>query len=136
MIEAVELSGPLFSGDPKKQMLANIHAQMVALAESGAEEVRRGFAAGEGGRALITELGDRVADHVVGRTVARPSKGGKRWTGYGVVQVYNEGLSVAGGRSLMAAASILEGRTSTIRTATRRIGSQLRQIDLTKGFGE
>jgi hypothetical protein len=132
-IMSVELEGPLFA-DPGKKMLANITEQAAQLRDAGAAQARRGYEAGSGGRAPISRLGDRVADHVVGRTVARPSEGGRRWAAHGVIQVYNEGLSVQQGRSLMAAASILEGRTNTMRTIARQIGQKLREIDLTKGL--
>lgn len=136
MIDGLEVTGPLVSGNPAKMMQANIEHLMADIRDRGAEEVRRGFAAGEGGRQEVSGLGGRVADRVIGRVVARPSEGGRRWHASGVIQVYNEGLSGAQSRSLMAAASVLEGRSNIIRNATRRIGSQLRQIDLTKGFGE
>jgi hypothetical protein len=131
---SVALSGPFFTKDPGKTIGENIERLMEEIAKRGAEDARRGFASGSGSRQVISRLGDRVADHVIGRVVARPSKGGRRWHAAGVVQVYNEGLSDVQGRSLMAAASILEGRTNTIRKVARNMGAALRKIDLTKGL--
>jgi hypothetical protein len=131
---AVALSGPFFSGDPGQKMAENIERLMQEIADRGASDARRGFASGSGSRQLVRELGDRVADHIVGRVVARPSKGGRRWRAAGVVQVYNEGLSGLQGRSLMAAASILEGRQNVIRKVSRSMGQALRRIDLTRGL--
>ncbi len=134
---SVDVSGPLFG--PKKpglQMALNIDRNMMEIAAEGAANARSRYLAGSGGREPVRMLGDRVGDHIIGRTFARPSKGGRRWHEYGVVQVYNEGLSAAQGRSLMAAGSILEGRLNVMRTIAREAGRKLREVDLTKGFGE
>jgi hypothetical protein len=131
---SVALSGPFFAGDPAKTMAENIEKLMAEIAWRGSQDAQRGFRAGSGGRSPVTALGDRVADHIVGRVVARPSKGGRRWRAAGVVQVYNEGLSGPEGRSLMAAASVLESRLGVIRRVARSMGRALREIDLTKGL--
>jgi hypothetical protein len=130
----LDLTGPLFTRKPGQTIRDNIGALMERLAGVGASETRRGYAAGSGSREPVQALGGRVADRVVGRVVARASHGGRRWHASGVIQVYNEGLSVQQGRSLMAAASVLEGRQNVIRKATREIGRQLRSIDLTAGL--
>lgn len=135
-IATVDVSGPLVG--PKKPsaiMLENIERAMQDVADFGAGIATRGFLSGAGGRQPISAIGDRVGDHVVGRVFARPSKGGRRWHTAGVVQVYNEGLSARQGVSLMAAASILEGRLNVMRNVTRQMASRLRKIDLTKGLG-
>lgn len=130
----VELSGPVFDKDPEKVMWQNIEKHYAELARDMAGEAEAGFRRGAADRPLVRLLNDRVADHVIGRVQARPSRGGRRWHAAAVVQVYNEGLSAAQSRSLMAAASRLEGRMRVIRDVTRRGAAKLRQIDLTKGL--
>lgn len=136
MIDSVEvdLSGPFFEKNPGETIRQNIERLMGSIAKAGVAEVRRGFAQNQVSRAPISRLGDRVADHIIGRTFARPSEGGRRWHASGVIQVYNEGLSDVQSRSLMAAAASIEGRQNVIRKATREIGQRLRQIDLTEGL--
>ncbi|HET7182664.1 MAG TPA: hypothetical protein VFI15_10565 [Candidatus Limnocylindrales bacterium] len=129
-----DLNGPLFRGDPSKTMWENIEAHYAELARYGESEARRGFSQSAGGRQAISALGDRVADHVIGRVMARPSRGGRGWRAHGVVQVYNEGLDAAQSRSLMAAGSILEGRMGVIKRVTRDIAGKMRRFDLTKGL--
>lgn len=131
---SVELSGPLLTGNPEQVMWENIAAHYEQITQEGAEEARRGFSRGAGGRSPVSALGDRVADHVIGRVVARPSKGGRKWKASGVVQVYNEGLDARQSRSLMAAGSILESRLGVIRGVTRSLGRKLRTVDLTKNL--
>ncbi len=135
MIDGLEVTGPL-TKDPAKRMAENIERSMEDIRAEGESTARSRYLSGSGGRDLVRMTGDRVGDHVIGRTHARPSKGGRRWHEYGVVQVYNEGLSGAQGRSLMAAASVLEGRLNVMRAVARQAGQKLRQVDLTKGFGE
>src|SRR5689334_24089799 len=109
----VDVSGPL-TKDPAKVMWANIQAHYDQLARDMAQEARQGFLRGSGGRAPVRALGGRVADHVIGRVMARPSRGGRRWHAAAVVQVSNEGLDQKQSRSLMAAASYLEGEMRVI----------------------
>jgi len=126
---SVTLSGPFFTKDPEKTILQNLHTMMEGIAHEGAEAAREGLRTGSGQRAMIRELGDRVADHVIGRTV---SLTGKRWAGAAVIQVLNQGYSERQGQSLMAAASYVEGRTAAIRRVTRQISAA--KADLTKGL--
>lgn len=130
----IDFSGPFFTKDPEKTILANVAKMMQGIADEGAANARERLVAGAGGRALVRELNDRVADHVVGRVSARS---GKRWTAAAVVQVFNEGMSVGQGRSLMAAASIVEGRTRAIANVTRQLRSAARSVlraNLTEGL--
>lgn len=129
----IDFSGPFFRKDPEKTITENVHKMMEAIADEGATAARAGFAAGSGGRAMIREIGDRVAEHVVGRVEARS---GKPWLRAAVVQVYNEGLSAVEGRSLMAAASEVEYRTHAIRNVTRQLRSarSVLQANLTEGL--
>lgn len=112
----IELSGPFFQRDPGLTLRGNIERMVQAIADEGASSARQSLQAGEGSRATITALGDRVSDHVIGRTHARPSRGGRQWRASAVVQVYNEGLDAASSRSLMAAASSVERRVRTFRS--------------------
>lgn len=129
-----ELTGPFFTKDPAKTYAENVQELMEKLAREGAEEVRRGFGQGSAGRSPVSALGDRVADHIIGRVVARPSRGGRSWRASGVFQVYAEGMDAKTAKSLMAAGSVLEGRLGVIRRVTRKLASRLRQVDLTKGI--
>lgn len=130
----VDITGPLFTKDAEQAMWNNITSHYEQISQEGAEEARRGFARGQGGRSPVSALGDHVSDHIVGRIVARPSRGGRSWRAHGVVQVYAEGLDATQARSLMAAGSILEGRMGVIRTVTRNLARKIRQVDLTKGL--
>lgn len=116
----IDFSGPFFERDPEKTIIDNVQKMMLALAEEGASATRTGLSYGAQERALIRELGDRVAEHVVGRV---QSRSGKEWHTAAVVQVYNEGLSAAESRSLMAAASYVERQTRAVRNVTRQIRS-------------
>jgi hypothetical protein len=84
-------------------------------------------------RAPIRALGDRVADHVIGRVA---SLSGRKWQTAAVVQVLNQGFSGAEGRSLMAAASTVEGETRAIRNVTRQLRSAraVLRANLTQGI--
>lgn len=129
----VDFSGPFFQKDVTKTIFQNIERMMQGLAEEGATAARAGLRTGSGGRALVRELGDRVADHVIGRTTSRV---GNRWVSAAVVQVYNEGLSAAESRSLMAAASYVEKRTRAISRVTRQLRSSREALraNLTAGI--
>jgi len=126
---SVDFSGPFFRKDPEKTIMENMHTFMQGIADEGAKAAREGLMTGSGGRAMIRELGDRVADHVIGRTSALS---GKRWAAAAVIQVLNEGYDDRAGTSLMAAASYVEGRTAAIRRVTRNINAN--KADLTKGL--
>ena len=116
----VSLSGPFFSKDVEKTMMENIHKMMEGIAAEGATAARVNLAAGSASRALVRMTGDRVADHVIGRTVSRA---GKQWYTAAVVQVDNKGLDAAGSRSLMAAASRIEGKTHSVRKVATSLRS-------------
>jgi hypothetical protein len=126
---SIDFSGPFFRKDVEKTIFENLHKFMEGIAQEGSAAARQGLRTGSSSRALIRELGDRVADHVVGRTV---SLTGRRWTAAAVVQVLNEGYSGRQSMSLMAAASIVERRTGAIRRVTRGINAN--KADLTKGL--
>lgn len=116
----VEFEGPFFAHDPKLTFRENVRVWADAVAAAGEAEVRAQMAAGQGSRAPIRRLGDRVADHVVGRTHGLT---GKRWAVSAVVSVDNSRLSRAEGISLMAAAATVERRTrafSRVRAAVGR----------------
>jgi len=117
----IDMQGPFFQVDPGETILKNLQKMMQGIAIEGASAVRASYAAGEGSRQLVRMTQDRVSSHVIGRVTARPSKGGRHWVSAAVVQVYNEGLSAAESRSLMAAASYVERRTHAIRSLTRQV---------------
>ncbi len=100
----VDLSGPFFTRDPGLTLIMNVAKMMQGVAEEGASSARAALQQGEGARATITELHDRLSDHVVGRVYGRPSRGGRKWHLWAKIQIYNEGLTAAQGISLMAAA--------------------------------
>lgn len=130
MTLSLDLSGPFFENDPVQTLFDNLRAKMEEISEQGADEARDRLSEGSTSRALVTELGDRVSDHVVGRTTSRS---GKQWTAAVVVQVYNQGLTGRESRSLMAAASYVESRTKAISRTARTLRS-LPELDLTDGL--
>lgn len=115
----VEFEGPFFAHDPKLTFRQNVRVWADAVAAAGEAEVRAEMAAGQSGRAPIRRLGDRVADHAVGRT---HGLSGKRWAVSAVVSVNNSGLSRAEGISLMAAASRVERTTHAFRRVRSAVG--------------
>lgn len=120
---SIDFDGPFFQVDPGETMLKNLQKMMAGIAEEGATAVRAAYAAGESQRDLVRMTQDRVSEHVIGRVTARPSRGGRHWVSAAVVQVYNEGLSAAESRSLMAAGSYVERRTRAIRSLARQVRS-------------
>jgi hypothetical protein len=128
-----DFTGPFFQKDPEKTILQNVSKMMKGVAEEGAAAAREGLLTGSGGRAPVGLLGDRVADHVIGRT---ESRAGRLWTAAAVVQVLNEGFSAKEGTSLMAAASIVESRTKAISRVTRqlRAARAVLRANLTEGL--
>ena len=131
---SIDFDGPFFTRDPGLTVMLNVQKMMQGIAEEGAAIVRERMLTGQGQRALVRLLDDRVRDHVVGRT---RSVAGKQWYIAAVVQVYNKGLSAAEGLSLMAAASYVERRTHAVRDVTRQLRAgakaQLR-ANLTEGL--
>ncbi len=132
----VELSGPFFQRDPGLTLRGNVRKMMAALAEEGEREAIAAYRQGSTGRAQVSRLGGRVADRIVGRIHARPSKGGKEWRASAVIQVYNEGLSAADSMSLMAAAARVERQTRGFRSLYRSVRNAraVMAADLTKGL--
>lgn len=127
---SIQMDGPFFKADPEKTILENVQKFMQGIADEGAKAARAGLLTGSDRRAPIRLLDDRVADHVIGRTV---SLTGKKWRTAAVVQVLNRGYSGAEGTSLMAAASYVEGKTAAIRRVSRGINAN--KADFTKGLG-
>lgn len=130
---SIDVSGPFFRRDPEKTLMENIHKMMQAFAEEGADAARTGLASGSGNRALIRELGDRVADHAIGRT---QSLSGREWYVAAVVQVLNKGFSPRQATSLMAAAAEVESETHAIADVARQLRSSRAVIraNLTEGL--
>jgi hypothetical protein len=114
----IKMDGPFFRKDPAKTFRQNVRVMMDAVAAEGEADVKAQLAQGAGSRAPISAIGDRVADHAVGRTSAIS---GKRWAVTAVVSVNNAGWSRAQGISLMAAASRVEGTTHAFRRTTGRL---------------
>lgn len=129
----VDFSGPFFKVDPGKTILENVHKMMEAFAQEGATNAQTRLRVGAAGRAGIAEIGDRVADHVIGRV---ESRSGRKWTAAAVVQVYNQGLGAGESRSLMAAASYVESRTRAISNVTRQLrgARAVLRANLSKGI--
>lgn len=130
---SIDLSGPFFQRDPGKTLRRNITKMVQGLAEEGERSARAAFQSGEGGRRPISRLGGRVSEHIIGRT---RSLSGRQWRASAVISVNNSGLSAREGVALMAAASVVEGRTHIFR-GLARIVRQSRAVlyaDLTKGL--
>ncbi len=130
---SVDISGPFFQVDVTKTLYQNIQKMMQGIAEEGAVAARANLSAGSGNRALVRMTQDRVADHVIGRVFSRT---GKQWFTAAVVQVDNRDLDAAGSRSLMAAASRIEGKNHSIRKVATSLRSSRKvlQANLTAGM--
>lgn len=116
----IDMTGPFFTNpDPGETMLKNMEKMFQALAREGEAAARQNMLLGSGGRALVRATGDRVADHIVGRTV---SVNGRQWVSAAVVSVNTTGLDSRKAISVMAAGSLLEGRLH----ALARVASSIR----------
>jgi hypothetical protein len=129
----ISLKGPFFTKDPKKTFRQNVRVMMDALAREGEADARARMRVGENRREPIRALGDRVSDHVKGRT---SSLSAKRWQVTATVSVSNREFSGAQGISLMAAASRVEAQTHAMRRTTARLRSSraVNQAELLKGL--
>lgn len=114
---SIAKDGPFFRKDPAKTFRENAHDMMLEIAQVGRDDVIGQMVSGEGQRAPIKMLGDRVADHIVGELRKRPS--GRAYTA--VVFVRNHGFTKAEAMSLMAAASRLESAIHSFRRTYGRI---------------
>jgi hypothetical protein len=114
---SIKKSGPFFAHDPAKTFAGNVHEMMLGIAKEGREDVIGQLQAGQGQRAEIRLLKDRVADHVVGELRRAPPG-----SSYSVVIfIRNRGFTKAEGISLMAAASGLESSIHAFRKTAGRI---------------
>jgi hypothetical protein len=131
IITSIDKSGPFFKGDPLKDFRSNVREFMDVIADEGERDVAVQLRAGESTRKPISSgvQPARVSAHVVGRT-----EGLRDWTYNARVSVRNRGLSDRQGVALMAAASLLEGRTHAFRRTTGRIRRAGRKVDLLKGL--
>jgi len=114
---SIRKTGPFFRNDPGRTFAQNAHSMMLGVAREGAADVRGQLAAGNASRAPIAELGDHVSDHVAGELRRRPQ--GPNYTA--AVFVANRGFTRKEAKSLMAAASTLEGRQHAFRKTAGRI---------------
>lgn len=128
----ITTKGPFFDHDPAKTFMENVHTMMVALASEGAKDVHGQLRQGQGNRAPIRKLSDRVADHVGGELRKAPTGPGFS----AVILVINRGLSKPEAISMMAAASFLEGTVHAFRKTQGRIlrSRAVNHANLTKGI--
>lgn len=122
---SITKSGPFFHGDPARTFRENAHELMTAVAREGAADVIGQLRSGEAGRRKIARLGDRVADHVAGELRRAPA--GPKYSA--VVFVRNRGYTKDEAVSMMAAASVLEGRLHAFRKTAGRI-SRARGVNM------
>jgi len=129
---SIKSTGPFFHGDPAKTFAGNVHEMMLALAREGRADVVGQLEQGQGGRPVVRLLKDRVADHVVGELRRAPP--GSKYSA--VIFIRNHGFSKPEAVSLMAAASVLEGKIHAFRkTAGRLMRSRAANAaELTKGL--
>jgi hypothetical protein len=114
---SLKKDGAWFAHDPADTFRGNVHTMMVALAKEGAADVRGELQSGEGNRQPISRLGDRVSDHIKGELRRYPAGPGfSAW-----VFVENRGLTQGKAKSLMAAASFLEGSVKAFKRTAGRI---------------
>lgn len=116
----ISTSGPFFQRDPSKTFRANVKLMMDRVAEVGEQDVRNQLLVGQATRDPLGGdiVPERVSGHVHGRT---KSLTGKRWAVTAVVSVQNKGFTAKQGIKLMAAASLLEGRTHAFAKTTARL---------------
>jgi hypothetical protein len=131
----IDLSGPFFTKDIRRTMRSNIEDLVAAIAEEAETDVSAQLAAGEAGRALISAgvQPARLSSHVIGRV---RSIGGKDWHRTAVVSINNTGFTKKQGTALMAAASVVEGKTHAFRRTTARLRKSraVNQAELLKGL--
>lgn len=114
---SIKQTGPFFDHDPAKTFAGNVHEMMSELAKQGREDVIGQLRSGEGGRKPISRLGDHVSEHVVGELRRYPS--GPSYSA--VIFIRNRSFTAGEAKSLMAAASVLEGRIHAFRKTAGRI---------------
>jgi hypothetical protein len=132
IVTSIDLTGPFFVHDPAKTFRQNIRLLMDVLAAEGEADVKTQMRSGEGGRRPMRGIiPERVSGHVVGRT---SSLRGRRWAVTAVVSVNNSRLSPAQGKTLMAAASVLEGRHGYFRRTAGRLRKARKNVELLKGI--
>ena len=124
-------SGPFFRGDPVKTFGENVTRQIEAVTEAAARSVASQLRMGQGGRAPVSRIGGRVADHVVGRT---RSLEGSAWRATGVVGLDAGGLSPVDRLALFAAAARVESRTHAFARANAAVARKLRADELLRGL--
>lgn len=122
---SITRTGPFFRRDPGKTFGDNAHAMMLAVAREGAADVAGQLAAGNAARAAISALGGHVSDHVEGELRRRPA--GRNYTA--TIFVANRGFTRREAKSLMAAASEVEGQTRAFRKTAGRI-SRARAVNV------
>lgn len=131
---ALHESGPFFRLDPVKTFRENVRLMMEAVAREGASDVQQRMRADEPKRYRIRRGGGRVSDHVQGRV---HSLGGHAWRVTAVVSVNAvDAVDEAHGKSIMAAASTVEGESHPFRrmTASMRNARAVATADMAKGL--
>jgi hypothetical protein len=112
----VKMTGPFFRHDPEKTFRSNASVMLHGIVDTGKSDVIMEMRSGQGKRAPIRLLGDRVADHVEAGMKANQPR-----LPTASVYVRNEGFSRREGKSLMAAASKVESRTHAFRKVAGRL---------------
>jgi hypothetical protein len=130
----IDLSGPFFTKDPAKTFRQNIRVLMAAVAAEGEADVRAQLQSGQSSRAPLRGITpNRVSGHVHGRV---RSLSGRPWAVTAVTSVNASGLSGRQAVRLMAAGSLLEGRTHAFRRTTSRLrkAKAINKVELLKGL--
>lgn len=129
---SITKDGPFFRHDPARTFRDNAHELMLAVVREGVADVVGQLRQGEAGRRPIAQIGDRVADHVAGELRRAPT--GPKYSA--AVFVRNRGYTKDEAISMMAAASVLEGRTHAFRKTAGRISRArgVNMAELTKGI--
>lgn len=131
---AIDLSGPFFKADPERTWRGNVRKFMAEVAELGEADVKAQLRQGEPRRRPMRGITpSRLSGHVVGRT---RSLGGKPWNVTAVVSINNSGLTQKQGITLMAAGSVVEGRSKVFKRTTSRLrrARKLNGAELMKGL--
>jgi hypothetical protein len=127
----VELSGPFFTRDPGKTIAQNVMDFEDTIAAYGQEKVRSAIVTRAGSMARWTGW---TRDHVIGRTRAEMSRGGRRWRTVAIVSANTDGMSRADAIRTKAAASSIERRWHPFRRASFAMRAQVSRANFTKGI--
>lgn len=126
-----QLSGPFFTKDPMKTIIGNIGDFNEKLADYGEKRVRGAIESRSGQMRRWT---GHSRDHVIGRTRAETTRGGRRWAVTAVVSESTDGMSRADAIRTKAAGAGIERRWHPFRSASFAMRAKVKELNLSKGL--